>query len=184
MVSKLRTGPSEIVWSRLMVGEEPDPNVVIVHPARDKPAVKATKAVVILLMLISVALMLIVAIGGWALLLGMKPILIGFAVVYLILAYYAGRWNRGVLPVVSALAIMLLIFAAVSGPEWIARDKSGFASASIPSDLLGLLTLLIIPVQILLIAFAMRGFSQEWHVEVEQPVEGGYAYGGADPATA
>jgi hypothetical protein len=167
-----------------MVDEQRDPNIVIVHPARDKPIVKATKAVVILLMLASAGLMLIVAIGGWSLLLGMKPILLGFALVYLILAYYAGRWNRGVLPVVSALAVMMLIFATISGPEWIARDKTGFASASIPSDLLGLLTLLIIPVQVLLIAFAMRGFSQEWHVEVEQPVDGDHGYGSAGPATA
>ena len=61
---------------------------------------------------------------------------------------------------------------------------TGFASAGIPSDLLGLLTLLIIPVQVLLIAFAMRGFSQEWHVEVEQPVEAGYGHSYTDPATA
>ena len=26
-----------------------------------------------------------------------------------------------------------------------------------------------VPVQFLLIAFAMRGFSQDWHVEVERP---------------
>jgi hypothetical protein len=30
------------------------------------------------------------------------------------------------------------------------------------------ITLVIIPVQILLIAFAMRGFSQGWNIELEQ----------------
>jgi hypothetical protein len=36
------------------------------------------------------------------------------------------------------------------------------------SGLLGTLTFLVIPVQILLIGFAMRGFSQGWNVELEQ----------------
>ena len=31
-----------------------------------------------------------------------------------------------------------------------------------------MLTLLVIPVQILLVIFAMRGFSQGWNVELEQ----------------
>jgi hypothetical protein len=35
-----------------------------------------------------------------------------------------------------------------------------------------LITFLIIPVQILLIAFSMRGFQQDWHVEVEQHADG------------
>jgi hypothetical protein len=32
-------------------------------------------------------------------------------------------------------------------------------------------TLLLIPVQLLLIAFAMRGFQQNWNVEIERPVD-------------
>jgi hypothetical protein len=37
--------------------------------------------------------------------------------------------------------------------------------------MLGLLTLLLVPVQVLLILFAMLGFSQGWNVEVEVPIE-------------
>ena len=37
--------------------------------------------------------------------------------------------------------------------------------------MLGLLTLIIVPVQLLLLAFAMRGFSQKWNVEVERHVD-------------
>ena len=33
--------------------------------------------------------------------------------------------------------------------------------------ILGLLTLILVPVQLLLVAFAMRGFQQQWSVEVE-----------------
>ena len=151
---------------------EIDPNVVIVHPNRDKPVVKATKATVIFLLLASAGLMTIVAIGGWKVLAGQKPSLIAYILIYLILAYYAGRWNRGVLPVAAALAIILGIFALVAGPQWFARDKHGFASPALNADLLGLLTYLIVPVQVLLIAFAMRGFQQDWHVEVEESRDG------------
>ena len=34
-------------------------------------------------------------------------------------------------------------------------------------NILGLLTLILIPVQILLIAFSMRAFAQKWNVEIE-----------------
>ena len=44
------------------------------------------------------------------------------------IAYFVARWNRGVLPVAAALAIILLIFAAVAGPAWFARDKTGFTN--------------------------------------------------------
>jgi hypothetical protein len=165
----------------MLTREVSDSGVVIVHPNREKAAVKATKAAVILLLLVSAVLMAIVAIGGWSLLAGEKPTLIGYILVYLTLAFYAARWNRGVLPVAAALAIMLAIFGAVSGPQWLARDKSGFATAALNTNLLALITFLLIPVQIMLIAFAMRGFRQDWHVEVEQPADG-QRFGGVDPA--
>ncbi len=49
------------------------------------------------------------------------------------------------------------------------RDKQGFESPSLDEEFLGLITLLIVPVQVLLIAFAMRGFQQAWNVEEEVP---------------
>jgi len=145
-----------------------DPGVTITHPNRDKPVVQATRATVVLLLLASAALVLIVTAGGWKVLWGAKPIQIGYVVVYLTLAFFAARWNRGVLPVAAVLAVLLLIFALVAGPGWFARDKTGFAQPSINAGLLGVLTLLIVPVQMLLIAFAMRGFRQGWNVEYEQ----------------
>jgi hypothetical protein len=143
-------------------------DAVIEHPNREKAASKATKAVVLLLLLVSVALMLIVTIGGWSTLQGAKPVQIGYIIVYLIMAFYVARWNRGVLPVAAALAILLAIFAAVAVPGWFDRDATGFEQPALDASVLGLVTALIIPVQILLIAFAMRGFSQAWNVEVER----------------
>jgi hypothetical protein len=88
------------------------------------------------------------------------------------MAYFVLRWNRGVLPVAAALAIILLIFAAVAGPSWFDRDKTGFTEPTLNEDVLGLITFIIVPVQIFLIAFAMRGFQQAWNVEVERYPDG------------
>jgi hypothetical protein len=150
---------------------EENDDVIIEHPNRDKASSKATKATVLLLLLVSVALMLIVTIGGWDVLQGAKPIQIGYILLYLIIAYYVAQWNRGVLPVAAALAILLLIFAAVAVPGWVDRDETGFAQPAIDSGVLAFVTALLIPVQVLLIAFAMRAFNQAWNVEVERTPE-------------
>jgi presenilin-like A22 family membrane protease len=144
-------------------------NVVITHPNRDKPVVQSTRVVVVLLLAISAALVLIVTVGGWQVLEGAWVIQVAYILIYLTLAFFAARWNRGVLPVAAALAVLLLVFALVAGPSWFARDKTGFIQPTINASLLGTLTLLIIPVQMLLIAFAMRGFNQGWNVELERP---------------
>jgi presenilin-like A22 family membrane protease len=155
-------------WHRMAEGDE-QPDVQLIRPNRDKAASKATRAIVVLLLLASAGLMLIVTLGGWNKLAGMQPVDIAYVLVYLIMAYYVARWNRGVLPIAAALAIILGIFAAIAGPEWFDRDKTGFTNPALPAGVLGLLTLLIVPVQVLLIAFAMRGFQQAWNVEVEVP---------------
>jgi hypothetical protein len=142
--------------------------VVVTHPNRGKAVVQATRATVVVLLLVSAALVLIVTLGGWNVLESAIPIQIGYVAVYLIFAFFAARWNRGVLPVAAALAVLLAIFALVAGPSWFSRDKSGFAAPHISAGLLGVLTLLIVPVQLLLIAFAMRGFQQGWNVELER----------------
>jgi presenilin-like A22 family membrane protease len=148
--------------------EERQPGVVITHPNRDKPVVQATRATVVVLLLVSAGLVLIVTVGGWSVLEGATPVQIVYVAVYLTLAFFAARWNRGVLPVAAALAVLLAIFALVAGPAWFNRDKAGFAQPTIDAGLLGLLTLLIVPVQMLLVAFAMRGFNQGWNVELER----------------
>ena len=142
-------------------------DTVIVHPNRDKPAAKATKAAVVLLLLVSAGLVLIVTVGGWASLQGAQMVSIGYILVYLAIAYYVARWNRGSLPVAAGLAVLLLVVAAIAGPAWFDRDKNGYDNPGLPPGLLGLLTILIVPVQFLLIVFAMRGFNQQWNVEVE-----------------
>ncbi len=145
------------------------PKVIVLHPNREKPAAQATRAAVVLLLVLSAALTVVVAAAGWSALAGQRVALLAYPVVYLGLAYYTARWKRGVLPVAATLAIVLGIIAAVAAPAWFARDSAGFTDPGLPSSLLGLLTALLIPVQALLVLFAIRGFAQDWHVEVERP---------------
>jgi hypothetical protein len=135
------------------------------YPNRDLPESKTTRAIVGFLLLASAALIAIISIGGWDKLQGAKPVNIFYVLVYLLFAYYVMRWNRGVLPVASALSVILIIFCAVAAPAWLERDKEGFESPLLDENLLGLLTLALIPRAVLLIVFAMRGFQQHWNVE-------------------
>ncbi len=148
-------------------------DLIIDHPNREKASSKATKAVVILLLLASTALLVIISIGGWEKTAGAKPLQVAYILLYLTLAFFVARWSRGVLPLAAALAIILLIFAAVSAPQWFDRDKAGFNDPTLDEGVLGLISMILVPVQVLLIAFAMRGFQQAWNVEVERPIDGG-----------
>ena len=141
---------------------------VIEHPNRDSPAARSTRTVVVGLLLASALMLVIVTAGGWTRIQGAKPVQISYILLYLVLAFYVARWRSGLLPVAAALAIVLLMFAAISGPEWFDRNKDGFTDPALDSALLGVLTLVIVPVQILLIFFAAKGFAQRWSVEVER----------------
>ena len=143
---------------------------VLEHPNRDKVESKATRAIIVLLLLTSAALILIITAGGWSKLQGAQIVSIAYIIVYVVMAVAVARWNRGVLPVAAGLAVLFTVVAAVAGPAWFERDKAGFADPALDPSILGLLTLIVVPVQLLLIAFAMRGFAQKWNVEVE--VEG------------
>lgn len=148
-----------------------EPEIAIEHPNREKATAKATRAMVILLLLASAVLLIVISVGAWDALAGAKPLQVAYVLVYLGMAVMVARWSRGVLPVAAALAIVLLIFAAVSVPGWFARDKDGFTDPALASYVVGVLCALLIPLQLLLIGFALRGFQQAWNVEVEHPVE-------------
>jgi lysylphosphatidylglycerol synthetase-like protein (DUF2156 family) len=159
------------------------PGYTVIHPNRDKAECKVTKLIVVGILLASIALMLLVTIGGWSELEGLKPVNFILCLLYLVLAYYVWSWSRGALPVSAGLATLVLMVAVVagtgiSGTSWFDRSHAGFAhtqsifgTTGFPSDLLGVLTVLLIPVQVLLIAFAMIGFAQGWNVETEVPIE-------------
>jgi lysylphosphatidylglycerol synthetase-like protein (DUF2156 family) len=159
------------------------PGYTITYPNRGRASSKALKLIVVLILLISVVLMLAVTFGGWSKLQGLTFVNLIWCFIYLVIAYYVARWARGLLPIAAALAILLMIISLIaglgaSGTSWFSRSHFGFSAAQsifggsgLSADTLGLLTLLIAPVQLLLIIFAMLGFSQGWNVEVEAPID-------------
>jgi hypothetical protein len=159
------------------------PGYEVWRPNREKAETKTTKAIVAFVLLVSAGLLAVITIGGWTRLEGTSVALMSlfWAALYVLFALLVTRWNRGVLPVASALAIILAIFAAVAAPGWFARSKPGLSPPALPDDLIGLLVILVIPVQLVLITVAMVGFNQNWHVEEERPV-GGVPLAGEDEA--
>ncbi len=147
-------------------------DVAIEHPNRSKAGSKATRLVVVVLLLASAFLLIVISAGAWDVLVGAKPLQVIYIVLYVGIAFLVVRWSRGVLPLAAALAIVLFIFALVSVPGWFERDKDGFTDPAIASDVIGLLVAILVPLQALLVAFAMRGFQQAWNVEVERPAGG------------
>jgi hypothetical protein len=159
------------------------PGYAVIHPNRDKAVCKLTRLIVVGLLIASVVLMMILTVGGWSKLQGMKPVNFIWSAVYLVIAFYILRWARGLLPMAAALAILLLIIAVIAafgldGTSWFDRNHHGFAGAQslfggsgLNTDTLGSITLLLIPVEIALVVFALIGFAQGWNVETEVPEE-------------
>jgi FtsH-binding integral membrane protein len=151
------------------------PGYELWRPNRERNDAKATKVLVAIVLLVSAALLIVITLGGWERLQGASvgAVTLAWAALYVLFAFLVIRWQRGILPVAAALAVLMLIFAAVSAPGWFARDKDGLTSPALPEELVGLLVVIVIPVQIVLIAVAMFAFNQNWHVEEERPIGGG-----------
>ena len=152
----------------IVAGDE----VIIEHPNRDKPGAQATRAIVVGLLLVSAAVLAIATVGGWSKIQGAKPVQIAYILVYVVLAIYIARWRSGLLPVAASFAMILLIFCAISGPQWFGRDKAGFEDPLLDESIVGILTVVLVPLQLLLILVAARGFAQKWSVEVERRLDG------------
>ena len=138
---------------------------------------------IVAILVASVVLMMVLTIGGWSKLQGMKPVNFIWAGLYLVVAFYISRWARGLLPIAAALAILLLTIAVIAafgldGTSWFDRSHHGFGAAQslfggkgLSTDVLGTLTVLLIPVEVALIVMTMIGFAQGWNVELEVPEE-------------
>src|SRR3954454_12855633 len=94
--------------------EDEEEDRVIYHPNRDKASSKASKSIVVLLLLVSAGLITLITIGGWKDLQGAKVVSVAFIIVFLVMAYYVARWQRGVLPLAAGLAVILGVFAAIA----------------------------------------------------------------------
>ena len=146
------------------------PGYELWRPNREKPEAQSARVLVVFLMLVTAVLAFVIIIGGWTRLEGVKALTIAYAALYVLFAFLVARWNRGVLPVAAALSIVLAIFAGIAAPAWFDRAKDGLSDPALPPDLLGILCLVLVPLQVILIAVAMVAFNQDWHVEEERPI--------------
>lgn len=159
----------------LMAIGEARPGYELWRPNRAKASSLTSRFIVMLLLIVSAILMLVVVLGGWSVLVGGSTFGIYgivFAAVYLLLAVMVFRWSRGALTLSIAFSVLLMIFCVVAAPTWFARDKPGFAEGALPTDLIGLLVVILIPIQIVLTIASSIAFTQEWHVEEERPLDG------------
>ena len=106
------------------------------HPNREKAESKTTKAIVAFVLLISAALLVIITLGGWERLQSttVGVMTIAWAALYVLFAFLVMRWNRGVLPVAAALAVIMIIFAAVAANDWEDGSRSRTAAVSASSS--------------------------------------------------
>jgi hypothetical protein len=162
-----------------MAAGETRPGYELWRPNREKASSVTTKAVMVLLLLVTAGLCLLVTIGGWSLLqggAGMGVVCLVFVLLFLVFAFRVALWSRGALPVAAALSMLVLIFAAVGADSWFQRNKSGFNTALLSDTVIGTILVLLIPLQIVVITVAMIAFNQEWQVEEERPTGSGGNY--------
>ena len=156
------------------------PGYVIAHPNRELRSSHVAKAVVVAVLLLSVAVILAITLGGWNRLDGMTPVSFAWCLVYAVIAFYVWRWARGLLPIAATLAMLLLVPAVVAlsgidGTTWSERAGAGYGQVhtlfggSFSPHLLSLLTILLIPIQLALIAVCVQAFMQNWNIELEVP---------------
>jgi len=159
------------------------PGYTVIHPNRDRAVCKVTRVFVVIVLLVSVALMLAVTVGGWSKLEGMTPVNFIWCAVYVVMAFFIARWARGLLPIVGVLGLLLLAISLIAtlglgGTSWFDRSNASYAAAhalgggpGLSSDTIGTLVLLLVPVELVLILVAIIGFAQRWNVELEVPDE-------------
>ena len=139
------------------------------HPNRERASAKATKTVIALLLVSSAVLIALVLIGGWTSQTGARWMTLAYVIIYSLIAYFVFfQWKRGVLALSAGLALMFAAMVAPGLPGWFERAKDGYSSSLLPAEVLGLLTVLIVMLQVLLVAASILGFQQGWDVEVEE----------------
>jgi len=145
---------------------------VMVNPNRHRAESKATRVAVIMLLIVSAVLTAVIGVGGFAALPpGQQIFTFGSIILFVLMAYFVVKWSRGVLAMAAALAVLLAVLSIVASTGWFSRDQAGFTEPLIPATVLGLICIILVPVLLLLVAFAMRGFNQAWNIEVAVPEE-------------
>jgi hypothetical protein len=156
------------------------PGYELWRPNREKAGSQTMKWLIVLLLLATAGLAALITIGGWSVMKGgsgMGVVCAIYALLYLLFALRVAMWSRGVLPLAAALSMILAILCAVGAESWFEREKSGFSEPLLSSSLVGALVIVLGLLQIVVIAAALYGFNQNWHVEEERPIGSGEDYG-------
>ncbi|HEY2715180.1 MAG TPA: hypothetical protein VGI73_03070 [Solirubrobacterales bacterium] len=163
------------------------PGYELWRPNREKSSSVTMKWLIVLLLLATALLAALITVGGWSVMKGgsgMGIVCAIYALLYLLFAFRVARWSRGVLPLAAALSMILAILCAVGAESWFEREKSGFSEPLLSSSLVGVLVIVLGLLQIVVIAAALYGFNQNWHVEEERPIGSSEDYGaGAAPGS-
>jgi hypothetical protein len=161
------------------------PGYELWRPNREKSKSITTKFVLVLLLAATTVLAALITITGFSLMVGgsgMSIICLIYVLLYAFFTFLVMRWNRGILPVVASLSVILAIFCATGANSWFSRDKSGFDEGLITSSAIGVLVIILLLLQLVVAAVALYAFNQNWHVEEERPIGYGEDYGaGATP---
>jgi hypothetical protein len=158
------------------------PGYELWRPNREKGGSATTKWLIVLLLLATAVLSAVITVGGWSVMTGgggMGIVCGIYAVLYAFFAILVARWSRGILPLAAALSTILAIFCLVGAESWFERDKAGFTEPALSSSTVGVLVILLALLQVVLIAIALYGFNQNWHVEEERPIGSSEDYGAA-----
>ena len=144
-------------------------DVVITHPNRDTAAAKTTRSLIVVLLAASAVLLFVITWGGWSHQAGGLALQVVIGLLFVYFAYLVSNWRSGVLPIAAGLAVFSGIFAAVSITGWFDRDGTGYQDPPLPSDLVAVLILAYAVLQLVVVVIALRGFQQQWQVELEVP---------------
>lgn len=153
----------------MSIARDQDPDVVVTHPNRDSAAAKGTRAAVILVLVASAVLLFVITVGSAGAQAGALPLQIAIGLLFLLFAYLVIQWRSGVLPIAAGVALLSGIFAAVTVSGWFNRGGSGYEQPPLPESVIGVLVFAFAVLQLVSVVLCMRGFTQQWQVELEVP---------------
>ena len=106
---------------------------------------------------------------------------LGWALLYVVFALLVMRWSRGRASGGGGAGGDHDHLRRRRGRRLVRTRQARGRIPALPEDLLGLLTIIVIPVQFLLLVVAMIAFNQQWSVEEERPIGGAPPAGGVPP---
>lgn len=151
------------------VRDEQPADVVVTHPNRESAASKGTRAFVTVVLAASAILLLVITVLSWGAQAGALPFQILIGLLFAYYTYAVINWRSGVLPVAAGTALISGVFAAVSVSSWFNRGGTGYDEPAVPESVIGVLVLAFAVLQLVSVIVCLKGFQQNWQVELEVP---------------